>query len=205
MPARGIRIRIRTRAEETTAMSLEASCAAILRNDPSGRISIRVDVITVDKNQLEQVAKAIEKGDIAVEVGSSGSQLGASYSSWKTRRLAPGEKKLIGKIVVGSANAVNNVIGKAAVYHECVHAMMDVLNLKVTMHNDEVIAYLADAMYLKAMNMSSVGGDPLAKAIYTAAFKLIDSKKLLTMRGTKLSWSDCDALRDAIKAHPAYA
>jgi len=186
-------------------MSLESSCAAILRNAPSDRVSIKIDVITVDKTQLEKVAKALDSGDIAVEVGNTGSQLGASYSSWKGRRLDPGEKKLIGKITVGSANVVNNVIGKAAVFHECVHALVDVLALKVTMHNDEVIAYLADAMYLKAMSMNSVGGDPKAKAIYAAAFKLIDDRKLLTMRGTKLTWSDCDALRDAIKAHPAYA
>ncbi|WP_035607962.1 hypothetical protein [Haloferula sp. BvORR071] len=185
-------------------MSLESSCAAILRNAPSDRVSIRVDVITVDKTQMEKVAKAIDSGDIAVEVGNTGSQLGASYSSWKGRRLDPGEKKLIGKITVGSANVVNNVIGKAAVFHESVHALMDVADIKVIMHNDEVIAYLADAMYLKAMNMTSIGGDPLAKAIYAAAFKLIDDRKLLTMRGTKLTWSDCDALRDAIKAHPAY-
>ena len=185
-------------------MSLESSCASILRNSPVDRISLRVDAITVDKGQMEQVAKAIDKGDIAVEVGNTGAQLGASYSSWKTRRLDPGQKKLIGKITVGSSGVVNNVMGKAAVFHESVHALMDVAGLKVTMHNDEVIAYLADAMYLKASNMTSVSGGPLEKAIYTAAFNLIDDRKLLTMRGTRLSWSDCDALRNAIKAHPAY-
>lgn len=185
-------------------MSLESDCADILRKDPAGRIHFRIDAITVSKTQMEQVAKAIDAGDIAVEVGSSGGQLGASYSSWKGRRLDPGEKKLIGKIVVGSASVVNNVIGKAAVFHESVHALMDVADLKVTMHNDEVIAYLADAMYLKAMNLASVGGDPKAKAIYTAAFKLVDDRKMLTKPGTQLSWKDCDALRDAIKAHPAY-
>jgi hypothetical protein len=186
-------------------MSLEASCAAILRNAPSDRVSIRIDVITVDKTQMEKVAKAIDSGDIAVEIGSSGSQLGASYSSWKGRRLDPGEKKLIGKITVGSNSVVSNVIGKAGVFHECVHALIDVAGIKVNMHNDEVIAYLADAMYLKASSMTSVGGGPLEKAIYAAAFKLIDDRKLMTMRGTQLSWSDCDALRNAIKAHPAYA
>lgn len=185
-------------------MSLETSCASILRNDPAGRISLQIDAVIVDKNQMEQVAKAIDKGDIAVEVGNTGSQLGASYSSWKTRRLDPGQKKLIGKITVGSANVVNQVMGKAAVFHESVHALMDVRGIQVSMHNDEVIAYLADAMYLKASNLTSVGGGPQEKAIYNAAFKLIDDRKLLTMRGTKLSWSDCDALRNAIKAHPAY-
>ena len=185
-------------------MSLESSCASILRNSPVDRISLKIDVITVDKTQMEHVAKAIDKGDIAVEVGNTGAQLGASYSSWKTRRLDPGQKKLIGKITVGSINVVNNPMGKAAVFHESVHALMDVLSLKVSMHNDEVIAYLADAMYLKASNIATVAGGPLEKAIYAAAFKLIDDRKLLTMRGTKLTWADCDALRSAIKAHPAY-
>ncbi len=185
-------------------MSLESSCASVLRNDPVGRISFKIDVITFDKSQMEHVAKAIDNKDVAVEVGNSGSQLGASYSSWKTRRLDPGQKKLIGKITVGSANVVNHVMGKAAVFHESVHALMDVRDIKVTMHNDEVVAYLADAMYLKASNVTSVSGGAPEKAIYEAAFKLIDDRKMLTNRGVALSWSDCDALRDAIKAHPAY-
>lgn len=184
-------------------MSLESSVASILRNDPVGRISFKVETISVNKAQMESVAKAIDKQDIAVGIGSTGQQLGASYSSWKTRRLDPGEKKLIGKITVSGANVVTSPVGKAGVFHESVHALIDIKDARVSMHNDEVIAYLADAMYLKATK-TSISGGPLEKAIYDAAFDIIDAHHMLTKHGVTLKWTDCDALRDAIKAHPAY-
>lgn len=186
-------------------MSLESSVASILRNSPVGRISFKVDNVTIDKPQMECVAKAIEKKDIAVEMGGSGDLLGAGYSSWKHRRLDPGEKKIIGKITLKDANVVKSVMGKAAVFHESVHALMDVKGIRVpSMHHDEVVAYLADAMYLKASKMISVSGGVLEKAIYNAAFAIVDKHKMLNKLGVKVTWADCDALRDAIKAHPAY-
>ena len=184
-------------------MSLESSVASVLRGHPVGLIGFKVDMISIDKLQMESVAKAIENQDILVETGSTGSQLGAAYSSWVTRRLDPGEKKLIGKITLGNANVVKTPLGKAAIFHESVHALMDVKGLKVSMHNDEVAAYLADAMYLKATK-TSVSGGTLEMAIYNAAFAIIDAHKMLTKKGVALKWTDCDALRDAIKAHPAY-
>jgi len=185
-------------------MSLESSVANVLREHPVALISFKVDTISVDKTQMESVAKAIEKQDVLVETGSSGPKLGAAYSSWKTRRLAPGEKKLIGKITLGSPNVVKSPSGRAAIFHESVHALMDVKDVKVSMHNDEVTAYLADAMYLKATKATIAGG-ALEMAIYNAAFAIIDAHDMLTKRGVALTWTDCDSLRDAIKAHPAYA
>jgi hypothetical protein len=41
-------------------------------------------------------------------------------------------------------------------------------------------------------------------AIYDAAFAIVDGRKMLTSVGVMLTWADCDALRAAIKAHPAY-
>jgi hypothetical protein len=184
-------------------MSLESSVASVLREHPVGLISFKVDMISIDKRQMESVAKAIETQDVLVETGSTGPQLGAAYSSWKTRRLAPGEKKVIGKLTLGSANVVKTSSGRAAIFHESVHALMDVKDLKVSMHNDEVAAYLADAMYLK-VTKASIAGGALEMAIYDAAFKIIDAHKMLTKQGVTLKWTDCDALRDAIKAHPAY-
>jgi len=185
-------------------MSLESSIASVLRKDPAGRISFKVDAVAVNKLQMESVAKAIEGSQIAVVVGGTGSQLGAAYSSWKGRRWNAGETKYIGQIKVGSAAVVNSVMGKAAVFHESVHAMMDVKNIKIPMHDDEVIAYLADAMYLKASKLTNVSGGAQEKAIYAAAFAIIDKHKMLTKSGVALKGSDCSALRDAIKAHPAY-
>ena len=184
-------------------MSMQSSVAEVLRNPPVGHISFKIDNIAVNKAQMEAVAAAVEKQDIAVEVANTGPQLGAAYSSFVSRRWADGEKKLIGKITLGGADVVTSSVGKAAIFHESVHALMDVKGLKVSMHNDEVIAYLADAMYLKKTSTNISGGE-LEKAIYNAAFAIIQTHKMLTKLGVTLKWTDCDALLDAIKAHPAY-
>jgi len=41
-------------------------------------------------------------------------------------------------------------------------------------------------------------------AIYDAAFEIIATHKMLKKVGVALKWTDCDALREAIKAHPNY-
>jgi hypothetical protein len=184
-------------------MSLPSDVASVLRNGPAGRISFKVENIVVDKAKMESVAKAIESQDIAIEVGTTGGQLGAAYSSFTGRRVQPGEKKLIGRITLGSANVVKTALGKAAIFHESVHALMDVQAHKLTMHNDEVVAYLADALYLRATK-TNVGGGALEKAIFNAAFAIVDGRRMLARPGVKLTWRDCDALRKAIQAHPAY-
>lgn len=185
-------------------MGLESDVAKVLRNEPAGRINFKVDTVAVNRLQMESVAKAIENGDIAVKIGATGSLLGAAYSSWKTRRWGPDEKKLTGEITMGSNKVLNDVIGRAGIFHESVHAMMDVKNIKVSMHDDEVIAYLADALYLKASRYTNISGKPQDMAIYKAAFAIVDSHRLLTKGGITLKGSDCDALRNAIKANPAY-
>ncbi len=184
-------------------MSLASSVASVLRDPPVGHVSFRVETISVDRAQMESVAKAIESGDILVEVGSSGPQLGAAYSSYKSRKFAAGEKKLIGKITIGSAGVATTPLGKAAIFHESVHALMDVKDLKVSMHNDEVVAYLADAVCLRSSKTIVSGGAP-EMAIYKAAFAIVDARQMATKPGVALKWTDCDALRNAIKAHPAY-
>jgi len=183
-------------------MSMQSSVADVLRGSPVGQISFKVDNISINKEQMEAVAAAVEKQDIAVEVASTG-PLGAAYSSFVSRKWANGEKKIIGRITLSGADVVKSSVGKAAIFHESVHALMDVKGLKVSMHNDEVVAYLADAMYLKKTATSITGG-ALEKAIYDAAFAIINAHKMLTKLGVTLKWTDCDALRDAIKAHPAY-
>lgn len=184
-------------------MSLESDVAKVLRAHPANRISFKVENIAIDKTQMDLVAKAIEKQDISVVTGGTGPQLGASYSSFVGRRFDPGEKKLIGRITLASESVVRTALGKASIFHESVHALMDVTGTKVSMHDDEIVAYLADALYLRA-NHTSVSGGTLEMAIYKAAFAIVDTRQMLTKHGVVLKWTDCNALRDAIKAHPAY-
>jgi hypothetical protein len=184
-------------------MSLESDVAAVLRNEPAARISYSLGNIPVDKSQMEFVAKAIETGDISVSVKDTGG-LGAAYSSFKGRRQEGGQKKLIGEIALRDASVVKHSIGKAGVFHESVHALVDVKSRIISVRNgDEALAYIADAMYLKATS-TNVSSDPKGKAIYDAAFALISQRKMLTRRGVALKWSDVSDLLDAINAHPAY-
>ena len=185
-------------------MTLESDIAKVLRAHPVDRISFKVENIAVNKTQMDLVAKAIEGGDICVVIGGTGAQLGAAYSSFVGRKLDPGEKKLIGRITLSSESVVQSAIGKASIFHESVHALIDVARTVVpSMQDDEVVAYLADAMYLRATH-TSVSGGVLEMAIFNAAFAVVDARHMLKQQGVALKWSDCDALRDAIKAHPAY-
>lgn len=185
-------------------MTLEADVANVLRTHPVDRISFKIETIAVNKTQMELVAKKIDSGDIAVTTGGAGPKLGAAYSSYVGRRVEVGEKKLIGKIALGGPGVVKTALGKAAIFHESVHALIDVSKVvKLPMQDDEVVAYLADAMYLKS-NHTNVGGGPLEMAIFKAAFAIIDAHQMLIKQGVALKWTDCATLRDAINAHPAY-
>lgn len=185
-------------------MSLQSDVAQVLRAAPANRISYKIENIAIDPSQMALVAQAIDKQDISVATGSTGPQLGAAYSSFVGRRFGPGEKKLIGSITLGSENVVRTAMGKASIFHESVHALKDVKGWRVpSMQDEEVVAYLADAAYLRA-NHTSVSGGALEMAIYNAAFAIVDGRGLLTTPGVILRWGDCDALRAAIKAHPAY-
>ena len=185
-------------------MSLQSDVAQVLRTHPANRISFKVENIAIDRTQMDLVAKAIEKQDISVVTGSTGAQLGAAYSSFVGRRFDAGEKRLIGRITLASESVVRTALGKASIFHESVHALMDVKGTKgLSMQDDEVVAYLADALYLRASH-TSVSGGTLEMAIYKAAFAIVDARHMLTKHGVVLKWTDCDALRDAIKAHPAY-
>lgn len=185
-------------------MSLESDVADILRKDPSDRINFKVDNIAVNKKLMETVAAAIEAGDIAVETSGVSGGLGAAYSSYVSRRWAAGEKKLIGKISLDGPKSLTTHVGRAAVFHESVHALMDVQKNKITMHNDEVVAYLADALYMKANKTNATTNSEEDKKILDAARALVDQYKLLEKPGVTLTWQQCSSLRDAIKANSKY-
>lgn len=184
-------------------MSLESDIAKLLRAPPVDRINFKVANIAVNKTQMEFVAKAIESGDIGVVTSTSSAQFGPFYSSFTSRKFADGEKKLIGRMTLVGERVMLSPVGKAAVFHESVHALMDVRKLVVpSMQDDEVVAYLADAMYLRATSAKPSGGDK-EMAIFNAAFAMVDGRHMLK-KHVVLKLSDCDALREAIKAHPDY-
>jgi hypothetical protein len=185
-------------------MSLESDVAGVLRSSPVDQIRFSIDTIAINEAELEKVAKAIDTGDILVVAGQANA--GPYYQTMKTMRTKPGEDKKIGKITLGE-RAPKSVIGRAAIFHESIHALMDVNGVSLNRHRHEVIAYLADAMYLTASNFPSkrLGVDSQGRAIFDAAYGLVKSKKMQRIRrGAKLSWSDCSGLLNAIKAHKDY-
>jgi hypothetical protein len=184
-------------------MSIASDVAAVLRAEPVSRISFSLENISVNKTRMESVARAIESGDVAISLGSAGEQLGAAYSSFVGRRPVAGQKQLIGEIRL-SASALQDSVGRAGIFHESCHALLDVVPGKFAVRNaDEVFAYLADGLYLKAVH-ASVSGQQSAMAIYNAAFAIIAAHNMLGQPGVALQLADCQALLAAINANPAY-
>lgn len=185
-------------------MGLESDVADVLRSPPVDQIRFTIETIAINKVEMEKVAKAIDADDILVVPGQAND--GPYYQTMKTMRIKPGEDKKIGKITVG-ARAPKSTIGRAAIFHESVHALMDVNGTSLNRHRHEAIAYLADAMYLSASNFPAkrLGVDAQGRAIFDAAYGLVKSQKMrLIRRGAKLTWSDCTPLLNAIKAHKDY-
>jgi hypothetical protein len=184
-------------------MSLETDVAGVLRKDPVGRIAFSLEHVAVNKTQMELVAKAIDNGDVAVSLGSAGNY-DAAYSSFTDRRPESGQKKLIGEIRIRRTSVLRSPIGRAGIFHESVHALLDVKPQNLSRrHGDEVLAYIADSMYLKAAH-TPISGDPPTMAIYDAAFAIITKHNMLTKHGIALKWDDCSDLLSAIDAHPDY-
>ncbi|MFK7913440.1 MAG: hypothetical protein AB8B93_05960 [Pseudomonadales bacterium] len=184
-------------------MSIETSVAKILRTSPIQRINFKIEMVAVTPALLANVAKAIDDGRIAVVEGGSGPSFSASYTQLRTSRAASGNSGLIGRLTVGKQAPSTN-LGKAAIVHESVHALVDLVPYKkLTMHKDEAIAYLADAIYMRALQVKLTNTGKV-KALYDAAYALVDQKQLLTKPGTALKWDECQSLLAAIKAIPAY-
>lgn len=189
--------------QKLSAIALAMDVADVLRNASAHSVNFKVEDIAVTPTLMGQVAQQIERGAISVEIGNSGPNFGASYSSWKTRRVEPGQKKLTGKITV-SRHALTTKVGRAAIFHESVHALRDVMTYKMKMQQDEAVAYLSDAIYM-ATEKVTVTNTGLVGALYKAAYALIDAKGMLANPGVKLTWPDLDPVVKAVAAIPAYS
>jgi hypothetical protein len=67
-------------------------------------------------------------------------------------------------------------MGRASIFHESVHALKDVKGWKVpSMQDEEVVAYLADAMYLRA-NHTHVSGGALEMAQGAPCVSIISAR-----------------------------
>ncbi len=84
------------------------------------------------------------------------------------------------------------------IVHEGVHAWADLSNFKKGL-SDECAAYVTEVLYLHAVNRR-LSGHP----IYDAANEVVATQGLDKRHGVSLTREQCQSLRDAIKAEPAY-
>jgi len=189
--------------EKLSALALAFGVADVLRNPAASAVDFKVENVEVNPTLMGQVAQEIEKGSISVEIRSSGTRFAAHYSSLKTSRVEPGQRKLTGRISIGR-QALTSKMGRAAIFHECVHALRDVRHYGMGMQQDEAVAYLADAIYMAADKITvNRTGD--AKGLYDAAYALIDAKGMVANPGVELKWSDLGPLIAAVAAIPEYS
>jgi hypothetical protein len=182
----------RLETPEGKTMSLATTIAAIFEGPRAARIHFRLGRLEISPQRLRGVGKAIKKGDIKVEVASSGKLLSASYHPHSDTLIVPDDK-------------LASVAAQAGVLHEGIHALVDMYKHKeVTVLNDEAAAYLAEVIYLRAAH-SWVNGGAAEMAIYNAADQLAKAHGLYSKLGVRLSVDDAADLRAAIHKHPAYS
>lgn len=177
--------------------SLADRSAKILELPQTLRIDFHVGVAHISGKRLAKVASAMRsqsgaKDHVEVKTGSTGSLLSAAYTP-ATNSMSLKDERV-----------PDTMAGKAAIVHESIHAHIDLAGLKVTAINDEVVAYLGEQIFWNANHRGVPNAKPLARKIYEEATKVIQSRTLFSRPGAKITWKDCDDLRAAIRAHPAY-
>ena len=165
-------------------MALPEKAAALFRSHAASLVDFSLDNLKINPANLKKVGEAITKGTIGVEVGDTGPMLSAAYS----------RKKL----VLRKESETDYPEGQAAIVHEGVHAWADLSNQRSGL-SEEAAAYLTEVVYLRILNRR-ISGHP----IYDAANELASSRKLFERRGVHLKSDDCEDLRQAIHAEPAY-
>lgn len=165
-------------------MSVTEKAAALFRSHAVSLIDFSLDELKINPTNMRKVGEAIANETIGVEIANTGAMLSAAYS----------RKRL----VLRKESETDYPEGQAAIVHEGVHAWADLSNHRSGL-SEEAAAYLTEVIYLRAVNRR-IKGHP----IYDAANELADSRKLFERRGVRLKSEDCESLRQAIHADPAY-
>jgi hypothetical protein len=176
-------------------VQFQKKVADVLRQPQIDKIDFVLvdDALDVSPERLKKVGDAIESLRIDVAVNSSGSLLSAAYSPHSN------------KMTLGDIQVPDRMLGRAAIVHESVHALVDLCKYtKATELSDETAAYLAEVIFLRATN-SWVSGGATAMAIYNAADQIVTTHKLGKGKRVQLKWTDYLPLRKAIHGHAAYS
>lgn len=175
-------------------MALADEVAAVFSDRQVRAIDFTLEKLIVNPQRLHSVGQAIKQKRIAVELKSTGDKLGAAYSPHPNR------------MTLGSGDLLKSPMGRAGVLHEGVHALVDLYEVQsLTVLEDEVAAYLAETIYLRAWGHRVRTDHAETKAIYDAAWGLVDARSMHAKKGVRLTAQDCRDLITAIHGHAGYA
>jgi hypothetical protein len=160
--------------------------AALFRSHAVSFIHFSLENLQINPANLRKVGDAITKGTIGVSIGDTGPMLSAAYSQ-RAKTMA-----------LRKESETDYPEGQAAIVHEGVHAWADLANRRSGL-SEEAAAYLTEVVYLQAVHRR-IKGHP----IYDAANELASARGLFERRGVHLTAADCESLRQAIHAEPAY-
>ena len=167
-------------------------------NGPSiAKIDFYMEDLHISPRGLREVGDAIRNRRIKVELSKSSdaaSKIGALYTPARD-------------IMSFGSTAIIDVFDRAAIVHEGVHALIDMMMYRgLKALDDEAVAYIADAIYLAAektgYNYSKI--DLQGRNLFGSAARLVKKKNMVRKKGVRLTRADLDELRRGVHEHESY-
>jgi hypothetical protein len=181
-------------------MGAQEHFAEIITDTGARRINFQLGGLSVTASGLARVAQALRGRRITVyRYAGLPDDVTAEYKVERNALL----------VRAYSPDLFRSISSRAAIVHECVHALIDLNRATATTHlTGEAAAYLAQGLYrllhgdrfrewARANRSEDVG------RIFYEAIQLIDRFNLQT-HSAALTWQDYTSLRDAVHRHPRY-
>ncbi len=158
-------------------------------------VNFSVEGFTISGARLKGVAAAVGDGRIDIEVGNTGPNFAAAYSTGPNRHFT-----------LGQSQFQPNDNWRSQIVHEAVHAAFDLAAEHPPNEIDEAVAYLGETVWFRAGGLARIVTAPDAAArIYGAASEIESRLSLHTKSGQRLSRDQVRDLVAAINGHPGYA
>ena len=171
-------------------MTLKADILVFLITNPHiRRINFAFATYKVYPTAYQRdVADAIRRDDIVIRTRTPRAQLsGAVYDvNYDSLELSP-------------QFAIGNWRDQAFLIHECTHAHLDMRNLGAhSAHEDEAVAYLAEAVFVEAAAQRPLGPEPIRVVAHEIARRVLAGTYYVPA-------ADSTRLVRQVAAHPLYA
>ena len=160
-----------------------------------GAVNFSLEGFSVSAAKLKGVAAAVGDGRVGVEVGNTGPNFAAAYSSGPNRHFT-----------LGKSEFQPDDNWRSQIVHEAVHAAFDLGGEHPPNEIDEAAAYLGETVWFRAGGLARIVTAPDAAAkIYGAASEIEARLNLHTRPGQRLTRDQVQDLIAAINGHPGYA